>query len=597
MEKEIHNIFQNDDGVSINEYDIDKALDKTVFILKDDFPKIDIGEKEDSIPDILDKSLKEKYKSNLSLAEDLNDFLKDESIYIENDDDLDLPDIDSPDMDLIEQNIKENIPLENNLIEYNNLEEKNIKYANTNDISFPDIDDADYIDESDYMDQNLYDDYVIQLSGNQLDIITNSTDIIRNNRDYYKKDWVYNNKLYPHEEFSFDWNFKKSLVGSKDKSVIVDDDTLKELDGAIKYEKVHEANDEADNLDESIIVDEDILNKLSDDTEKERPFEDSISIDEKALSNFMEESIVTKKDSIYYIDELIGNADNCIDSEEPPIKNVVSTTGEDVFGDTLDCEKDVIEESITVDDETLNDFEDVIHKKEILDSTDDLINNKSFENLDDVDLEEIVLESDNEHIKDSDLKELEKVASDDNNSKEDKMDNENELITINNDVTDFVGNNGESNKSSKSIDSFDASDELLEEEAPISEEIELETISDTQNINTIDNEFTLEDDMPIDIDIKPNTVNYNDNEDFDGEITQTDLDKAIKIYESENEDDQNVNISQLKSESLLSDEDIDKFQKLFLYFKTIVEQMPDNASHDFSKTEFYDMYSSLFRKF
>ena len=52
-----------------------------------------------------------------------------------------------------------------------------------------------------------------------------------------------------------------------------------------------------------------------------------------------------------------------------------------------------------------------------------------------------------------------------------------------------------------------------------------------------------------------------------------------------------------KNDLLLSESEMNKFKKLFFYFKNIVEKMPAEYLKDFSKTEFYDTYSSLSRKF
>ena len=132
----------------------------------------------------------------------------------------------------------------------------------------------------------------------------------------------------------------------------------------------------------------------------------------------------------------------------------------------------------------------------------------------------------------------------------------------------------------------------------MSEEKELETI-EKENLDgnvAVEDEFKLgddDDDEPILIE-EENKIP--DDDDFDGEITQSDLDYAIKLFESE-ESNGNTNEFSSKQDILLSESEANKFKKLFGYFKNIVEKMSPEDLGDFSKTEFYDMYSSLFRKF
>ena len=134
----------------------------------------------------------------------------------------------------------------------------------------------------------------------------------------------------------------------------------------------------------------------------------------------------------------------------------------------------------------------------------------------------------------------------------------------------------------------------------MSEERELDTTIEKEGLDNnteVDEEFTLGDDNePILIEKEEHEASNDDEEDFDGEITQSDLDYAIKLFESE-EESGNVNEYSSKPDVLLSENEINKFKKLFGYFKNIVEKMSPEDLNDFSKTEFYDMYSSLFRKF
>ena len=189
-----------------------------------------------------------------------------------------------------------------------------------------------------------------------------------------------------------------------------------------------------------------------------------------------------------------------------------------------------------------------------------------------------------DEIRDSDLNMLENIIK---GNDEDGV----ELIRIND------NNNQEDNIKAKSLENFDSMEELLNKETNMSEEKELETI-EKENLDdnvTVEEEFSLGDDNePILMEDEKHTED--DEEDFDGEITQSDLDYAIKLFESEESNGQ-VNEYSSKQDILLSENEINKFKKLFGYFKNIVEKMSPEDLNDFSKTEFYDMYSSLFRKF
>ncbi|WP_295156170.1 hypothetical protein, partial [uncultured Brachyspira sp.] len=194
-----------------------------------------------------------------------------------------------------------------------------------------------------------------------------------------------------------------------------------------------------------------------------------------------------------------------------------------------------------------------------------------------------------DEIKDSDLNMLEKIISGDD-------ENGIELIPINNKTN--KNDIQEDNVKVKSLEHFDSIDELLKKETNMSEEKELKTI-EKENLDdsvAVEEEFSLGDDNDhILMEEKENKLT-DDDEDFDGEITQSDLDHAVKLFESE-ESYENDNAYSSKQDLLLSENEINKFKKLFGYFKNIVEKMSPQDLNDFSKTEFYDMYSSLFRKF
>ena len=174
-----------------------------------------------------------------------------------------------------------------------------------------------------------------------------------------------------------------------------------------------------------------------------------------------------------------------------------------------------------------------------------------------------------------------------------------ELISINNENI-LKKNDFNVNNDSKSVDSFDSidDDELLKvKENTMSEEKELYE-SEKKNIDLnvkVEEEFSLNKDDNESVLINEQVNKSVSKDDFDGEITQMDLDLAEKLFE--NEDQLNNEEYSLKHDLLLSESDIGKFRKLFSYFKNIVDKLPQDNLNEFSKTEFYDIYSALFRKF
>ena len=174
-----------------------------------------------------------------------------------------------------------------------------------------------------------------------------------------------------------------------------------------------------------------------------------------------------------------------------------------------------------------------------------------------------------------------------------------ELISINNENI-LKKNDFNVNNDSKSVDSFDSIDDdefLKVKENTMSEEKELYE-SEKKNIDLnvkVEEEFSLNKDDNESVLISEQVNKSVSKDDFDGEITQMDLDLAEKLFE--NEDQLNNEEYSLKHDLLLSESDIGKFRKLFSYFKNIVDKLPQDNLNEFSKTEFYDIYSALFRKF
>ena len=130
------------------------------------------------------------------------------------------------------------------------------------------------------------------------------------------------------------------------------------------------------------------------------------------------------------------------------------------------------------------------------------------------------------------------------------------------------------------------------------EEKELyETEKENADLNAkVEEEFSLNNDDSVLINEKSDK-SEDDKDDFDGEITQIDLDFAEKLFNNENQLINKNGEYEHKHDLLLSENDISKFRKLFSYFKNIVEKLPQENLNEFSKTEFYDIYSNLFRKF
>ena len=146
------------------------------------------------------------------------------------------------------------------------------------------------------------------------------------------------------------------------------------------------------------------------------------------------------------------------------------------------------------------------------------------------------------------------------------------------------------------FDSIDIDELSKEKEYIMPKEKELyETEKENVDLNAkVEEEFSLNNDDSVLINEKADK-NEDNKDDFDGEITQLDLDLAEKLFERE--DTKNSEDYGPKHDLLLSENDINKFRKLFSYFKNIVEKLPKEHLNEFSKTEFYDIYSNLFRKF
>ncbi|WP_181039134.1 hypothetical protein, partial [Brachyspira murdochii] len=290
-----------------------------------------------------------------------------------------------------------------------------------------------------------------------------------------------------------------------------------------------------------------------------------------------------------YLDKVDNHAEEDLTEEEKSMYHSY-LNGDQSSNDDAGEETEITEEVDVGNDEVQEEIKENDKKDDLKD--DDILKTKE-DNIVDEDLENIL--SDNnvqiDEIRDSDLNMLENIIK----GKEEE-DGE-ELIRINNKTIE--SNIQQEETKVKSVENFDSMEELLNKETNMSEEKELQTI-EKDNVDSsvaVEDEFKLGDDNgPILIEEEHKPSNSSDDDDFDGEITQSDLDYAIKLFESEETNGSNNEYSS-KQDILLSENEINKFKKLFGYFKNIVEKMSPEDLNDFSKTEFYDMYSSLFRKF
>ena len=265
-----------------------------------------------------------------------------------------------------------------------------------------------------------------------------------------------------------------------------------------------------------------------------------------------------------------------IDDSENTAKNLMDEYKKEMLSNKLEIGGELSEEEESIVD-------DILKKNK----------NKYYE--DNIDYDSIIL-------KELNLNEIEEIDENDFNILENFMLGKEqergiELISIDSENI-LKKNDFNVNNDSKSIDSFDSidDDELLKaKENTMSEEKELYE-SEKKNIDLnvkVEEEFSLNKD---DNEISEQVNKSDSKDDFDGEITQMDLDFAEKLFENEDKLNNNEDYA-FKHEVLLSESDIGKFRKLFSYFKNIVDKLPQENLNEFSKTEFYDIYSALFRKF
>ena len=551
-------------------------------------------------------------------------------------------------IDLIEE---DNLKKENEILEYNDKE-----------VIVPSIDSIDYIDESNYINESDSEDEIIELSGNELDLITKDNDISEDINYSVSISEMDNEKKNNENEKNIikvsDENMRKDNFLLEEQPIENSSENINDINNNInaeeeeqkrtdyyinKYKKLHEdyiksIEEENNKIKEENKQEEIIENKIENiETSKENiapVIEEAIqeNIENKSALNDLDisDKLSAEEEEMYknYLGEdlnLIEDTGDLIIEEEileENIENEFPLNNLEIT-DKLSVEEEEMYKAYLGEDlELIDDIEDSEniakslmdeYKKEMLSNkveisgelseeeeniVDDILKkNKNQYYEDTIDYDSIIL-------KELNLNEIEEIDENDFNILENfilgkEQEKGIELISINNENI-LKKNDFNVNNDSKSVDSFDSidDDELLKvKENTMSEEKELYE-SEKKNIDLnvkVEEEFSLNKDDNESVLISEQVNKSVSKDDFDGEITQMDLDLAEKLFE--NEDQLNNEEYSLKHDLLLSESDIGKFRKLFSYFKNIVDKLPQDNLNEFSKTEFYDIYSALFRKF
>ena len=603
-------------------------------------------------------------------------------------------------IDLIEE---DNLKKENEILEYNDKE-----------VIVPSIDSIDYIDESNYINESDSEDEIIELSGNELDLITKDNDISEDINYSVSISEMDNEKKNNENEENIikvsGKNMRKDNFLLEEQPIENSSENINDIDNNInaeeeeqkrtdyyinKYKKLHEyyitsieeennkikEENKQEELNDKLISKEkeeetknnnEIIENITEDIKEEdktnyyinkykKLHEDYIKSIEEENNKIKEENkqeeiienkienIETSKENIAPIieeeitDKLSAEEEEMYKSYLGEDLNLIEDTGdliieEEILEENIENEFPLnnleITDKLSVEEEEMykaylgedleliDDIEDSEniakslmdeYKKEMLSNkveisgelseeeeniVDDILKkNKNQYYEDTIDYDSIIL-------KELNLNEIEEIDENDFNILENfilgkEQEKGIELISINNENI-LKKNDFNVNNDSKSVDSFDSidDDELLKvKENTMSEEKELYE-SEKKNIDLnvkVEEEFSLNKDDNESVLISEQVNKSVNKDDFDGEITQMDLDLAEKLFE--NEDQLNNEEYSLKHDLLLSESDIGKFRKLFSYFKNIVDKLPQDNLNEFSKTEFYDIYSALFRKF
>ena len=668
MKKDFVSVFNKD--ISIDEYRLDSMLGKNIKVKENEFPTIlidkeddtnkyininnnsnlDLNENsitkdniadmieanetdktedminEDNLSDNLEDNigLTENDLTNIEYAEDFNlenaifgD--KDNDIYKNNSEKLDMNTNDIENMKEIDLMEEDNLKKEDEILNYENKE-----------VVVPSIDNVDYIDENDYIKSINSNDEIIQLSGNELDLLTKDENIDED-RDYSVYiDENENNESKENIIKASSNNMRKDNFlleeqtienNREDNAEIIDshinkeEEERKRTDYYInKFKKMYEDYIKSlqENNKESEIKKEgkerlnnsDIIERISEDVKEEEKTEDYIIKFKKMHEDYIKSLQETEKNKVN--DEVLDNSN---------ITDELSAEEEKMYRDYLGDDAYLIEEPEDINMEytplemaknELKKKEEALSKLEIIGELsaeeesifDDILQqnkNKYYE--DDINNSSIIL-------KELNLDDIKEIDENDFNILENfilgKEPEEGiELISINGNK-DKKNNYNNANRltSIADFDSIDVDELSKAKEYIMPEEKELyETEKENADLNAkVEEEFSLNNDDSVLINEKSDK-SEDDKDDFDGEITQIDLDFAEKLFNNENQLINKNGEYEHKHDLLLSENDISKFRKLFSYFKNIVEKLPQENLNEFSKTEFYDIYSNLFRKF
>ena len=581
---------------------------------------------EDNLSDNLEDNigLTENDLTNIEYAEDFNlenaifgD--KDNDIYKNNSEKLDMNTNDIENMKEIDLMEEDNLKKEDEILNYENKE-----------VVVPSIDNVDYIDENDYIKSINSNDEIIQLSGNELDLLTKDENIDED-RDYSVYiDENENNESKENIIKASSNNMRKDNFlleeqtienNREDNAEIIDshinkeEEERKRTDYYInKFKKMYEDYIKSlqENNKESEIKKEgkerlnnsDIIERISEDVKEEEKTEDYINKFKKMHEDYIKSLQETEKNKVN--DEVLDNSN---------ITDELSAEEEKMYRDYLGDDAYLIEEPEDINMEytplemaknELKKKEEALSKLEIIGELsteeesifDDILQqnkNKYYE--DDINNSSIIL-------KELNLDDIKEIDENDFNILENfilgKEPEEGiELISINGNK-DKKNNYNNANRltSIADFDSIDVDELSKAKEYIMPEEKELyETEKENADLNAkVEEEFSLNNDDSVLINEKSDK-SEDDKDDFDGEITQIDLDFAEKLFNNENQLINKNGEYEHKHDLLLSENDISKFRKLFSYFKNIVEKLPQENLNEFSKTEFYDIYSNLFRKF
>ena len=677
MKKDFVSVF--DDDTSIDEYQLDNLLDKNIKVKEDEFPTILVDKEDDTSKYIninnnsninLNEN-NEKIEDNIINTIETNEINETENITNENDlsqayteeennlyndtennislteDDLtDIEDVEefnledavfgNSDNDIYKNNSEKfniNInDIENagDMKEIDLMEEDNLKKENEildyedKEVIVPSVDNADYIDESDYINDINSDSEIVEMSGNELDLLTKDKDINEDKENILEA--LGNNMRKDNfllEEQTIENNNAKYNFASVESQINKEEEEQKRTEYYInKFKKMHEdyikslqeknkeleIKKEAEEKLEEKLNNGDIIEYISEDIKEEEKTEDYITKFKKMHEDYIKslQEKEEEKNKVKVNDEVSDNSNITDELSAEEEKMYRDYLGEDAYL-IEDEESEEINSEYTPLEIAKNELkkkEEALSKLEIIGELsaeeesifDDILRqnkNKYYE--DDINNADIIL-------KELNLDEIKEINEDDFNILENfilgkEPEDGIELISIK-EGKDKKNNDNNVNRliSMGDFDSIDIDELSKEKEYIMPKEKELyETEKENVDLNAkVEEEFSLNNDDSVLINEKADK-NEDNKDDFDGEITQLDLDLAEKLFERE--DTKNSEDYGPKHDLLLSENDINKFRKLFSYFKNIVEKLPKEHLNEFSKTEFYDIYSNLFRKF